>query len=117
MAAGDRTRLLEALDSIGHIAFCSKDDRSEPVLLVAYDTYRTDPVVFWKIVRAFQSFPSERVRQWLGEIICCDERPEIRWEAVRSLGQLGLVVPADDILHAQMDVHEEVQNMARMFLT
>jgi HEAT repeat protein len=117
VAGRDRTRLLEALDAIGHIAFYSKDTRSEPILLTACDTYRSDAIVFWKIVRAFQSFPSEQVRQRLGEVICCDERPEIRWEAVRSLGLLGLAVPAEVILHAQMDAHPEVRHMARMFLT
>ena len=88
---GDRTQLLEAVDAIGHIAFYSKDTRSENILLASYEKHHTDPVVRWKIVRAFQSFPMEKVRELLEEIILSDEIPALRWEAVRSLGQSGSV--------------------------
>jgi HEAT repeat protein len=117
VSTGDRDSLLEAVDAIGHIAFYTKDIRSESVLLTAFDRYRSDTIVCWKIVRAFQSFPTDRVSLLLGGIICRDERPELRWEAVRSLGQLNTIVPPEVILRAQMDVHEEVRNMALMFLT
>jgi HEAT repeat protein len=113
---GDRSQILESLDEIGHIAFYSKDIRSENILLSAYEKYNSDPVVRWKIVRAFQSFPTEKVRELLLEIILSDEIPSLRWEAVRSLGQSGLSVSTETIFRIMQDPDEEVRNMANYFL-
>lgn len=116
MLTGDRDGRLEAIDAIGHIAFYTKATRSEAVLRSVYEAYQSDLVMRWKIIRAFQSFPTENVRQILLETIRHADLPELRWEAVRSLGQLGVAVPADVLSLAREDPCEEVRNMARFFL-
>jgi HEAT repeat protein len=113
---GLHTQILEAMDAIGHVAFYSKDIRSENILVAAYEKYNSDPVVRWKIMRAFQSFPTDRVRELLLEIILSDEIPALRWEAVRSLGQTGLSVPTETILRLKQDPDEEVRVTANYFL-
>jgi HEAT repeat protein len=112
----NRARALEAVDGIGHIAFYEKDTRSEAVLLATYEKARGDRVLQWKIVRAFQAFPSERVQGVLATVIGSHVCPELRWEAVRSLGQLGRAVPAEVLKCAQQDPCDEVRKMAQLFL-
>lgn len=112
----DRASVLEAIDGIGQIAFYKGDLSSESVLLIAYQKYYLDHVILWKIVRAFQSFPTEKVRVLLETIICSNPSPELRWEAVRSLGQHRRKASAKILTYAHNDVHDEVREMARLFL-
>lgn len=112
----DRASVLEAIDGIGQIAFYEGDLSSEAVLMIAYQKYHSDQVILWKIVRAFQAFPTEKVRTLLETLICSSISPELRWEAVRSLGQHGSKASAKIVAHAQHDAHDEVRKMARLFL-
>lgn len=112
----ERASLLEAIDAIGHIAFYTGNLSSEAVLRSAYQKYQADPVVVWKIVRAFQAFPTENVRELLETILASSPYPALRWEAVRSLGQQGGKVSAEVMACVQQDPHPEVKAMARMFL-
>lgn len=113
---GDKIRALEAIDGVGHIAFYCHDLRSESVLLAAFDRYLSDDLVKWKIVRALQSFPSQQVQQLLMNLIRENCIPQLRWEAVRSLGQTGCGIPAEVLNHAERDAHVEVRAMAKVFL-
>jgi hypothetical protein len=113
--AGDRIQVLEAIDGVGYIAFYHHNVRSESVLLNAFDRHRSDELVTWKIVRALQSFPSQRVRQLLIDIVRDDRIPQLRWEAVRSLGQQGSSIPTDVRCLIHRDGHAEVRAMATMF--
>ena len=112
----DRASVLEAIDGIGQIAFYKGDLSSEAVLLIAYQKYHSDQVILWKIVRAFQAFPTEKIRTLLETIICSSISPELRWEAVRSFGQHKIKVSARINICAQQDAHAEVREMARIFL-
>jgi HEAT repeat protein len=112
----ERASVLESIDAIGHIAFYTGDLRSEAVLRSAYQKYQADPVVTWKIVRAFQAFPSENVRGLLETILASNPYPALRWEAVRSLGQQGYKASTEVGGYIQQDPHPEVQAMARIFL-
>ena len=112
----DRASVLEAIDGIGQIAFYEGDLSSESVLLIAYQKYHSDKLILWKIVRAFQSFPTERVRRLLETIICSNFSSELRWEAVRSLGQQKSKVSAEVMNYIQLDPHDEVREMSRLFL-
>lgn len=109
---GERNGRLEAIDGIGYIAFYFKQYPSEPALLAAYPQTETDPVMRWKIIRAFQSFPSNQVREILIAIIRDGQIPAHRWEAVRSLGQLRMNIPDDLTQQAGMDENSEVRNIA-----
>ncbi len=114
--SGDKTSILEALDGIGHIAFYEDDLSSEIVLQKAYQKYQSDKQILWKIIRAFQSFPTESVRRLLEEVICSYPSPELRWEAVRSLGQHKRKVSLEIMDHIQLDPNDEVRKTARYFL-
>jgi HEAT repeat protein len=82
---GQREAVLEAVDAIGHIAFYTKNTRSETVLLDLFDRPSTDDLLRWKLTRAFQSFPSDQARELLEEIIQHNKNPVMRCEALRSL--------------------------------
>lgn len=112
----ERASVLEAIDAIGHIAFYTGDLSSEAVLRSAYQKYQADPVVVWKIVCAFQAFPTENVRELLETILASSPYPALRWEAVRSLGQQGNKASADVMACIRQDPHPEVKVMARIFL-
>jgi len=116
LQTGGRETRLETIDGIGHIAFYSMSRRSEPVLQAAYQESKPDSVLLWKLIRAFQSFPSDWVRITLIEIILHGEIPAHRWEAVRSLGQIKMNIQKELIRQAGMDENEEVRNMAGKFL-
>lgn len=113
--SGERSVVLDAIDAVGHIAFYSRDTRSEAVLLAAYQTHSADAVVRWKLIRAFQSFPSGAVRRLLESIILADEIPALRWEAVRSLGLHGGGLPAAVLNGIAQDADEELRKLAGMF--
>jgi hypothetical protein len=89
--SGDRNCILEAIDGVGHIAYYCGDLRSESVLVTAFQKYQSDQLIVWKIVRAFQVFPTGRIHKILEAIICENPYSEIRLEAVRSLGQHKLI--------------------------
>jgi HEAT repeat protein len=112
----DRYQRLEAIDGIGQIAFYEGDLSSEPVLLKAYKKYSSDQIVAWKIIRAFQAFPTGKVRELLEVIIRSNPRPELRWEAVRSLGQHRRNVTEDLLELSQNDVDGEVRKISKLFL-
>jgi hypothetical protein len=73
----------ETVDAIGHIAFNYNDYTSEGVLLDAYADCK-DELLKWKIIRAFQSFPSRDVTKVLEEERKSDN-PIFKKEAERSL--------------------------------
>lgn len=113
---GNHVSRLEAVDALGHIAFNSKNTCSEEFLLVLFRQSAGDDLMRWKLVRAFQSFPSDRVRELLEEIIQTDVSPVMRCEALRSLSLHGRGL-SDGILAAiHRDADSEVQKTAGFFL-
>lgn len=112
---GDRPAALEAIDGIGHIAWSENDRRSEPVLLSAFQTSPSDLLIQWKLIRAFQAFPSAPVRAILTEVVLSSPHPELRWEAVRSLLLHPLRLPPELAPVIELDPHPEVKKVARFF--
>jgi len=112
----ERERLIEAIDAMGYISFYNKDTSAEPVLLKMYRRHGTDSLIVWKLLRAFQAFPSKKVREILEAVVLENSDPALRWEAVRSLGQLGHKISIAVIEKAKQDPHVEVRKMARLFL-
>jgi len=112
----ERYRRLEAIDGIGQIAFYEGDLSSESVLLNAFEKNYSDQVVMWKLIRAFQAFPTDKVRELLEMIIRTNPRPELRWEAVRGLGQHGSNVTEELLAITRNDVDSEVRKMSKLFL-
>lgn len=112
---GEPFQAREAVDAIGHIALTTMDTRSERVLITAFRSASNDPILRWKLIRAFRSFSSPDTREILMDVILNDSHPELRWEAVRSLG-LMKEIPPDVLEHARNDPDVEVRSMARLFM-
>lgn len=113
---GQRDVILEAVDAIGHIAFYTKNTRSEAVLLDLFDRPSTDDLLRWKLVRAFQSFPSAKVRELLEEIIQHNENPIMRCEALRSLSLHGQSLSGRILDAIGHDTNPEVRKTVGFFL-
>lgn len=113
---GDRTSRLEAVDAIGHIAFYSKNTRSQGVLLDLFNRSSGDSLTRWKLVRAFQSCPAAEVRELLEEIIQHDPDHVMRCDALRSLALHGQGVPESVRAAIQRDDNAEVQKTVNFFL-
>ncbi|MBL4931707.1 HEAT repeat domain-containing protein [Clostridium paridis] len=77
----------EAIDAIGFICFynnVSENSALEELILVL-EKYREDEIIRWKIVRALESFKTEKTLKILKDIMESDSNEIIRNEAKRSL--------------------------------
>ncbi len=86
---GERIQILEAIDAIGFISFYSQNTRSLPILWKVLENFPKDDLMLWKVIRAFESFPNERVISFLNKILEQNVLPGIRIEARRSLTQIN----------------------------
>lgn len=84
---GEYIQVLEAIDAIGYISYYEGDLESEEDIINMIDRYKEDELMVWKLIRALQSFGSERVQNLLKEY-CNSEVKQHRWEAERSLEQI-----------------------------
>lgn len=87
---GVREQIVEAIDAMGFMCFYSAVPPTEKLaalqqLLDSYRANRSDELLRWKIVRAFESFNHPDTLSMLGEIIDDGAKPEILQEAQRSL--------------------------------
>jgi DNA-directed RNA polymerase subunit F len=64
----NKIRISEAIDAIGHIAFNYNDLSLERDLIELYGK-NNDTLLEWKIIRAFQGFPTHNVKKILEEIV------------------------------------------------
>lgn len=102
----------EIVDAIGYISYYSEDYKSYKNIISVYRKYKTDRVLVWKVIRALQSFKIPESRDFLINILSVSEIPAHRWEAARSLGQIGsesAIKPLESALH---DNSENVREMA-----
>jgi HEAT repeat protein len=97
---GDNDQIYEAIDTIGHIAYNYNDLRSEENLFKLLVSKRENEMIQWKVIRAFQAFPSSTVVEFLGEIIkdCADVL--IVEEAKRSLFQIRKRIHKQNTAHS-----------------
>lgn len=105
----------EVIDAIGHISFYTKDHNSLDILIETLYKYEQamDTVVVWKVLRALQAFPQQVSLKVLRKYFLDSNDPQLRWEAARSLGQLG----AGKILILGMnDPDNRVSKMVKMSL-
>ena len=78
----------EAIDVIGHITWNFKDYSMEKILLDYYYKHKDNEFIRWKIVRAFQSFNSNEIKNILENIIKTDKNKIITEEAKRSINRI-----------------------------
>lgn len=106
--------LSEAIDAIGNIASNTNDLRPLTYMLEALNGHMSDSFLTWKYVRALSGFKFESVIQPLVEVYNKNTEPAIRWECIRSLGQVGRMTPEVQTLlaNALEDENEEVRKAA-----
>ena len=88
LAEGTYTQKLEAIDAIGHIVYNCKQFRSEKYLHDLLREEGNDELLKWKIIRAFQSFHSEEIVDFLKNIIDRNDILVLTSEAERSLNRI-----------------------------
>jgi hypothetical protein len=88
LGKGDNCQIYEVIDIIGHIAYNYHNLRSEEILFKLLHSKRENEMIQWKVIRAFQAFPSSAVAGFLSEFIkdCTDDL--MLEEARRSLFQI-----------------------------
>jgi HEAT repeat protein len=88
----------QALDALGGIADRTGDYSALPTIITALGRCQDSAITTWKIVRALSGFKTPAAIEPL--ISLALRRPEaaIRWEAIRSLGQIGIA--ADQVMNS-----------------
>ncbi len=109
-----REQISEAIDAIGFISFYEKNNDAVPYLMDLYNS--NDDLIKWKVVRAFQSFGDDRVIDILEEVLGDDNLPAIRWEAARSLGQIGNIRCLKLLREKEKQEKNEFQKMIRFIM-
>jgi HEAT repeat protein len=110
----DQAVLSEIIDAIGFISFYSHDQSSCDNLMATLTQYRDQPVLVWKVIRALQAFPNEHTFQVLRSFLFDSPIPQHRWEAARSLGQIGTETAVNYLQKALSDPHQQVRKMAEL---
>ncbi|MFL0196860.1 HEAT repeat domain-containing protein [Clostridium sp. WILCCON 0269] len=108
----------QAIDALGGIVNNTNDKRALSIMLESLDTYSNNKVTVWKIIRALSGFRFiEAVIQLMRTYESSNE-PAIRWESIRSIGQIGIVTPeVIELLNkASEDVNDEVRKAAKIAL-
>ncbi|MFH1252965.1 MAG: HEAT repeat domain-containing protein [Candidatus Uhrbacteria bacterium] len=82
-------QISEAIDAIGKISFYSKNFAAQSVLKKCLQKYLSNELIVWKIIRAFEAFPVDDVIRILEKYLKNSEQKMLRWEAIRSLAQIG----------------------------
>lgn len=106
----------ELIDAIGYISYYSGDRQAFEALRATHDRCREQPLVIWKLLRAFQAFPHNESVELLQETLLTGELPQHRWEAARSLGQIGTLEAEKILQSAQNEQHALVKEMLRRSL-
>ncbi len=84
----------QAIDSIGWIAAKTGDKRAVNVLINIMKTLREDNIIIWKTVRALSSYKNnQNAAKTLVNVLKFNKNTPILWEAIRSLGKIGIKDP------------------------
>ena len=82
---GTKKQTSEAIDAVGSISFYCEDKSSFKSLERSLQEYKRDEIIQWKIIRALSAFPNKRSEMILSNILKTSKKPELKWEAERSL--------------------------------
>lgn len=86
--SGGYKQRLEAIDAIGHITYHYDNVACEEELMELYRSKDCDDLMQWKIIKAMQSFKSERMQTELKEIIEKGNDEILIKEAKRSMDRI-----------------------------
>jgi len=85
----------QAIDALGGIVNKTNDKTALPCVLEALDKYSENRLMVWKIVRALSGFRFVEVLAPLIRTYESSLEPAIRWEVIRSIGQIRIA--ADEV--------------------
>lgn len=88
LKSDNEEQISEAIDAVGYISYYNNDLQSLHALNYCIKNHKSNDIIKWKIIRAFQSFPTESVIDYLENIVKHTEKKEFLWEAKRSLDQI-----------------------------
>lgn len=86
--SGGYNQRLEAIDAIGYITYHQDNEACEEDLMELYRSKDCDDLMQWKIIKAMQSFKSERMQTELKEIIEKGNDEILIKEAKRSMDRI-----------------------------
>jgi HEAT repeat protein len=112
----DESVVCEIVDAIGHISFYSRDQSSFDNLLRIIAKHRQNELIVWKVLRALQAFPNWRAYKVLKHFLLNGNRPQFRWEAARSLGQIATKEAEEHLEMAKNDSNDKVRAMVQLAL-
>jgi HEAT repeat protein len=116
--SGDSFETQQAIDAIGGIVSKTHDKRPLSILLEMFVDYSDNEVTIWKIIRALSAFKHIEATEPLIKMLINHTKPSIRWEAARSIGQIGISTP--EVIHALQnalqDQNSEVRKAAKISL-
>lgn len=106
----------QAIDALGSIVNNTHDKFALPVMIKALDKYSTNTITTWKIVRALSGFKFVETIDPLLLILQNRTEAAIRWEAIRSIGQIGIAsANLMEILSVNMnDCNVEIRKAAEI---
>ncbi|MBI5680427.1 MAG: HEAT repeat domain-containing protein [Methanobacterium sp.] len=89
-------KVQQAIDALGGIAAKTGDQRALIPLIKFIEKMNGqdhhNQITYWKIVRALSGFNNCKcASETLVKVLMDDQTPPIIWEAIRSLGQIGIV--------------------------
>jgi HEAT repeat protein len=108
----DGFKTQQAIDALGGIAAKTDDKIALPVFIDSIKRYSNNKITLWKIVRALSGFKySKEAMDPLIKILKDESEPAICWEAVRSLGRIGICTDeVKDVLTGLKDnSHPEIR--------
>lgn len=88
LKSGSYEQKLEAIDAIGHITFNFCNYRSEGKLFELLNDSFCGELIRWKIIRAFQSFQSNKIIRYLERLVRENNDEILAKEAQRSLDRI-----------------------------
>lgn len=89
LTKGKLCQIEHAIDTLGAIAYRTGDQTSLRSLLRLKDRFQNNAFITWKIVRSLGGFRSREAVNTLLAILHQSPWPALRWEAARSIGQIG----------------------------
>ncbi len=106
----------EIIDAIGHISFYSNDRSSFGSLVRIITEYHQNELIVWKVLRALQAFPNPRTYQILKHFLLNGAMPQFRFEAARSMGQIGTKTAEEHLEMVRNDSDDKVRTMVQLSL-
>ena len=87
LKADDPSKISEAIDAIGFICYSGGQDRYLRPLMDCYDTFKSNDLLRWKIIRAMSAFPASLA--FLEVQLSIESNPAIKQEIERSIRLIG----------------------------